>query len=135
MRLIRSKFNVIALTIILVILSGCSTFGGSNFNDGYYTTALNQSFGNVYKASLEALENGQTYDLKGSPYDIRINKKLTNTAVIAAESDSDPTDFVEIAIQKKSKDNTELSIKYGSEGNAIRSSALVSIIQENIKDH
>ena len=135
MRLIRSKFSVIALTIILAILSGCSTFGGSNFNDGYYTTALNQSFGNVYKASLEALENGQTYDLKGSPYDIRINKKLTNTAVIAAESDSDPADFVEIAIQKKSQNKTELSIKYGSQGNAIRSSALVSIIQENIKDH
>lgn len=133
MRLLRSKFNLIVLSIVLAILSGCSTFSGTNFNDGYYTTTINQKFDDVYGASLGALENGQTYDLRGSPYDIEINKKLTNTAVIAAESDSDPADFVEIAIQRKSKDKTELSVKYGNEGNAIRSSALVSIIQEDIR--
>ncbi len=133
MRLLRSKFNLIVLSIVLAVLSGCSTFSYNNFNDGYYTTTINQKFDDVYKASLEALEYGQTYDLKGSPYDVKINKKLTNTAVVAAESDSDPADFVEIAIQKKSQDKTELSIKYGNEGNAIRSSALVSIIQEDIR--
>ncbi|QIW10611.1 DUF3568 family protein [Francisella sp. LA112445] len=135
MSTLRSKFNLIVLAIVLAILSGCSTFGGSNFNNGYYTTVLNQSFGSVYKASLEALENGQTYDLNGSPYDIKINKKMENEAVIAAESDNTPSDFVEIAIEKKAKDKTQISIKYGSEGNAIRSSALVSLIQNNINHH
>ncbi|BCD90847.1 lipoprotein [Francisella halioticida] len=136
MRFLKVKFSVLILLIMtLATLLGCSTLDASNFNDGYYTTIVNESFDNVYKASLEALKNGQTFDLKGSPYDIKINEKKINKAVIAAESDSDPADFVEIAIQKKSEDKTELSIKYGKNGNTIRSSAFIPFIQENIKHH
>ncbi|WP_150466991.1 DUF3568 family protein [Francisella sp. SYW-9] len=135
MRFLKSKLSLIILVATITILSGCSTFDSSSFNNGYYTTTLNQNFDNVYKASLATIKNGQTYDLNGSPYDIKINKKMSNEAVIAAESDSTPTDFVEIVIEKKSKDKTQVSIKYGSEGNAIRSSALIPIIQGNIDHH
>ncbi|MED7788478.1 DUF3568 family protein [Francisella sp. 19X1-34] len=135
MRLLKSKFSLIILVATIVILSGCSTFSGSSFNNGYYTTTLNQSFDNVYEASLNIIKNGQTFDLNGSPYDIKINKKMSNEAVIAAESDSDPADFIEIAIEKETKDKTQISIKYGSEGNAIRSSALIPMIQSNIHHH
>ncbi|MED7818524.1 MULTISPECIES: DUF3568 family protein [unclassified Francisella] len=133
MKYLKSKINLLVVVMVLTLLvSGCSTFGKTHYEDGYFTTTIDQSFDNVYNGSVEAIKNGQTYDLNGDPYDIKINKKMSNEAVIAAESDNNPADFIEIAIEKKTKDQTQISIKYGKNGDPIRSSALIPIIKQNI---
>lgn len=42
------------------------------------------------------------------------------------------TDSLQVAMKKLPDNTTKISIKYGNQGNSIRSSALVNIIEENI---
>jgi hypothetical protein len=105
---------------------------GTSYENGYYVEKINYDFEKVYKATIDAIKSGQTYDSSGNPYQLKVNKKIKDSAMIEAASDSDPSDFLEILIKKVSKDSSVISIKYGKEGDSIRSSALIGIIKGNI---
>lgn len=67
------------------------------------------------------------------PYDISVNKNNGTYAKIDSANDSDLTDSLQVAMKKLPDNTTRISIKYGSQGNSIRSSALVGIIEGNIR--
>lgn len=136
MKMFKLKINAAILVILLVLMSGCTMFSNSNDNGvkyegGFFIVTLNDKFEKVYDATIEAIKTGQTYDANNSTYDLRINKKTDNKAVIGAIG-SNASDFVEVVMAKTSDDTTKISVKYGKEGDTIRSSALVGIIKYNI---
>ncbi|MDE4947202.1 DUF3568 family protein, partial [Francisella tularensis subsp. holarctica] len=77
---------------------------------------------------LQAIQNGQTFYYKINPYDISVNKNNGTDAEIVSSSDSDSTDSLQVAMKKLPNNATMISIKYGSQGNSIRSSSLKGII-------
>ena len=93
-------------------------------------TTINYNFDTVYNATLQAIQNGQIFDYKSNLYDISVNKNNGTYAEIDSASDSDLTDSLQVAMKKLPDNTTRISIKYGSQGNSIRSSALVGIIEE-----
>jgi hypothetical protein len=119
----------------MAVISSCATSNkdGTRYVDGYYIANLNYSLDKVYKATVEAIQTGETYDVSGSPYYLKVNKKGQGKAVLEAYSDSSSSDFVTVEITEISKDESRISIKYGREGNSIRSSALIEIIDGNIR--
>ncbi|WP_425536937.1 DUF3568 family protein [Francisella-like endosymbiont] len=121
------------LGVALIVISGCASDKGNQYKDGYYITTLNYNFDTVYNATLQAIQNGQTFDYKGNPYDISVNKNNGTYAEIDSASDSDLADSLQVAMKKLPDNTTRISIKYGSQGNSIRSSALVGIIEGNIR--
>ncbi|MBK2356923.1 DUF3568 family protein [Francisella hispaniensis] len=133
MKGLKAKIYIIFLAVALAIISGCASDKGTQYEDGYYITTINYNFDTVYNATLQAIQNGQTFDYKGNPYDISVNKNNGTDAEIDSASDSDPTDSLQVAMKKLPNNTTRISIKYGSEGNSIRSSALVGIIEGNIR--
>ncbi|APC91149.1 MULTISPECIES: DUF3568 family protein [Francisella] len=133
MKRLKAKIYVIFLALALVVISGCACDKGTQYEYGYYITTLNYNFKTVYKATLQAIQNGQTFDYKGNPYDISVNKNDGTDAEIDSASDSDPTDSLQVAMKKLPNNATRISIKYGSQGNSIRSSALIGIIEGNIR--
>ncbi|MDE5005088.1 DUF3568 family protein, partial [Francisella tularensis subsp. holarctica] len=48
-------------------------------------------------------------------------------------SDRDSTDSLQVALKNLPNNATRISIKYGRQGNSIRSSALIGIIEGNIR--
>ncbi|OEZ33091.1 hypothetical protein AS144_05920 [Francisella endosymbiont of Amblyomma maculatum] len=120
----------IFLVVALAVISGCASDKGTQYKDGYYITTLSYNFDTVYNAALQAIQNGQTFDYKGNPYNISVNKNNGTDSEIDSASDSDPTDSLQVAMKKLPDNTTRISIKYGSQGNSIRSSALVGIIIE-----
>lgn len=136
MAIIRRKFYLIFLVVVLALVSGCAEMGNSGdtrYENGYYSEKLPYTYKDVYKATLDAIHTGQTYDKNGNTYDIKINKEQDNGAIIEAFSSSDSSDYLEVIIKEISEDNTLIKIKYGVNGDSIRSSALVNLIDGNIK--
>ncbi|AIT10044.1 hypothetical protein LO80_08710 [Candidatus Francisella endociliophora] len=136
MELLKRKFYAVFLVIMLATISSCAMFGndtGTSYENGYYSTTMKHSYNEVYDATIEAIKTGETYDSSGSTYDIKLNKKTDEAAVIEAFSNRDRSDYLEVVIKPESDKLTRLSIKYGSQGNSIRSSALEDIIDGNIK--
>ncbi|ALB01391.1 hypothetical protein ACH24_01030 [Francisella persica ATCC VR-331] len=133
MKGIKTKIYIIFLVVTLAVISGCANDKGTQYENGYYITTLNYNFDTVYNAALQAIQNGQTFDYKGNPYNILVNKNNDTDAEIDSASDSDPTDSLKVAMKKLSDNTTRILIKYSSQGNSIRSSALVSIIEGNIR--
>ncbi|ABK90252.1 DUF3568 family protein [Francisella tularensis subsp. novicida] len=133
MKGLKAKIYIIFLAAVLAVISGCATDKGTQYEDGYYITTLNYNFNTVYNATLQAIQNGQTFDYKGNPYDISVNKNNGTDAEIVSASDSDSTDSLQVAMKKLPNNATRISIKYGSQGNSIRSSALIGIIEGNIR--
>ncbi|MED7818525.1 MULTISPECIES: DUF3568 family protein [unclassified Francisella] len=133
MNSLKSRSIILVLAIAIGLIYGCATYKGSDYNDnGYYLTTIDQSFDNVYNGALKVVKTGQTADTNNQSYDIKINKKTSDEAVIIGQNDTNPSDYIEIIIRKESADKTRLSIKYGKDGDSIRSSALIPIIQKNI---
>lgn len=133
MKGLKARIYIIFLVVALAVISGCASDKGTQYKDGYYITTINYNFDTVYNTILQAIQNGQTFDYKGNPYDISVNKNNGTDAEIDAASDSDPTDSLQVAMKKLPDNTTRISIKYGSQGNSIRSSALVGIIEGNIR--
>ncbi|MDE5006989.1 DUF3568 domain-containing protein, partial [Francisella tularensis subsp. holarctica] len=87
----------------------------------------------VYNATLQAIKNGLTFDYKSNPYDISVNKNNGTDAEIVSASDSDSTYSLQVAMKKLPNNATRISIKSGSPGHSIRSSALIGIREGNIR--
>ncbi|AXA33462.1 DUF3568 family protein [Francisella adeliensis] len=137
MKTLRLKTNILILIAILIVVSGCTMFGNSNdteYKGGFLMVTLHEKFEEVYSATIEAINKGQTYDENNSAYDLRINEKTDSKAVVGAISENNPSDFVEVVMAKTSDDTTRISIKYGKQGDTIRSSALIDIIKANIRE-
>lgn len=135
----RLKVNpyMLLLVIVVTLMSSCTMFGNSNateYKGGFLMVTLHEKFEEVYSATIEAINKGQTYDENNSAYDLRINEKTDSKAVVGAISENNPSDFVEVVMAETSDDTTRISIKYGKQGDTIRSSALIDIIKANIRD-
>lgn len=133
MLILRKNLALLFLVILFAVLASCSAYEDSHYKDGFYRTTLKYSFEDVYKAAVETIESGQTFDEKGNPYDLRINKKTDTDAVLEAYNDSNSADYIIIKIKKVSQDETMLSIKYGQQENSMIASSVASIIEGNVK--
>lgn len=133
----KSMVRVIISAVMLLLVSGCTMFSDSKYNnakykDGYFIVVLNEKFDDVYDATLQAIERGQTRDANDNAYNIKVNKKVKNKAVIGAISSLEPSDFVEVIMIKTSENKTRVTVKYGRQGDKDMSSALINIIKANI---
>ncbi|MDE5039815.1 DUF3568 domain-containing protein, partial [Francisella tularensis subsp. holarctica] len=75
------------LAAVLAVISGCATDKGTQYKYGYYITTLNYNFNTVYNSTLQAIQNGQTFDYKSNKYDISVNKNNVTDAEIVSASD------------------------------------------------
>lgn len=78
-------------------------------------------------------KTGETYTINGVPYDLKINSNANGKAILESVNDNDLKDTIRIEIVKLSDKLTKVAIKYGKDGNSIRSSVEVQIIEGNIK--
>ncbi|APC97691.1 DUF3568 family protein [Francisella frigiditurris] len=131
-----SKMIYIAILSFFLFLSGCATTDQANatYEQGNYTVNMDSSMKQVYDATLRAVETGQTYDDTGNPYIISINKINDKSALIKAQSGADPSDYLYVAFGKKTNDSSIIRIRYGQDGDEIRSSALIPIIKKNLNN-
>ncbi|WP_307838275.1 DUF3568 family protein [Francisella noatunensis] len=79
------------------------------------------------------MKTGETYTINGVPYDLKINSNANGKAILESVNDNDLKDTIRIEIVKLSDKLTKVAIKYGKDGNSIRSSVEVQIIEGNIK--
>jgi hypothetical protein len=136
MKNLNSKISVLILSIIFTMLSSCAMFSSSSnateYKDGYYIATLHHSYDKVYNATIESIKVGQICDLNGKLYNISSTDKMNTMAVIVAKSQNSSSDYLDIIIKKVSKDTTKIYIKDGASGASIRSSSLVTAIQQDI---
>ncbi len=136
MKTIKLKIYAILSVVILALIAGCSSIENSNdikYVEGYYIIEMPYSFDKVYNAALESIKTGETYTINGVPYDLKINSNANGKAILEGVNDNDLKDTIRIEIVKLSDKLTKVAIKYGKDGNSIRSSAEVQIIEGNIK--
>ncbi|WP_252988868.1 DUF3568 family protein [Francisella noatunensis] len=62
-----------------------------------------------------------------------MNSNANGKAILESVNDNDLKDTIRIEIVKLSDKLTKVAIKYGKDGNSIRSSVEVQIIEGNIK--
>ncbi|AJI55770.1 hypothetical protein LA56_873 [Francisella philomiragia] len=136
MKTIKLKIYAILSVVTLALIAGCSSIENSNgikYVEGYYIIEMPYSFDKVYSAALESIKTGETYTINGVPYDLKINSNANGKAILEGVNDNDLKDTIRIEIVKLSDKLTKVAIKYGKDGNSIRSSAEVQIIEGNIK--
>ncbi|MEY8713721.1 DUF3568 family protein [Francisella philomiragia] len=136
MKTVKLKIYAILSVVILALIAGCSSIENSNgikYVEGYYIIEMPYSFDKVYSAALESIKTGETYTINGVPYDLKINSNANGKAILEGVNDNDLKDTIRIEIVKLSDKLTKVAIKYGKDGNSIRSSAEVQIIEGNIK--
>lgn len=136
MRFIKQSLSIVFLLVTLALVTSCAQLGDSGatrYQNGYYKATMQYGYEDVYSATIEAIESGETYDTNGNPYQIKLNKKTDESVIIEASSSGDHSDYLEVIIKPKSDEVTSLSIKYGADGDSIRSSALENIIEGNVK--
>lgn len=131
-----SKIITITILSFFLFIGGCATSdqADATYEQGNYTVDMNNSMKQVYDATLRAVETGQTYDDTGNPYIISINKINDKSALIKAQSGGDPSDYLYVAFGKKTNDSSIIRIRYGQNGDEIRSSALIPIIKKNLNN-
>ncbi|MED7788479.1 DUF3568 family protein [Francisella sp. 19X1-34] len=130
MRSLRLRLSVFVLVIIFALIYGCSTFEEPQYTNGYYIVTINQSFNEVHNKSLKLIKSGEVQDSSGHFYTVKLNKVDGNRAIVVGESNFDPSDFIEVALYNKSKDETKISVRYGEDGDSIKSSAFISLVQK-----
>ncbi|MEY8673161.1 DUF3568 family protein [Francisella philomiragia] len=136
MKTIKLKIYAILSVVILALIAGCSSIENNNgikYVEGYYIVNMPYGFDKVYSAALESIKAGETYTTTGGPYDLKINDNTGVKAILEGVNDNDPRDTIRVEIVKLSDKLTKVAIKYGKDGNSIRSSAEVQIIEGNIK--
>lgn len=136
MKTIKLKIYAILSVVILALIAGCLSIENSNgikYVEGYYIIEMPYSFDKVYNAALESIKTGETYTINGVPYDLKINSNANGKAILESVNDNDLKDTIRIEIVKLSDKLTKVAIKYGKDGNSIRSSVEVQIIEGNIK--
>ncbi|MED7818523.1 MULTISPECIES: DUF3568 family protein [unclassified Francisella] len=133
MKILKTNFKFFSLAIFLTLISACTTFDGNDikYKNGYSIANVNKSLDNVYNEVLRLIESGQAPSLSGSAYTMNTNQKNENKAFVLAVNDNNPNDFIEAVMQKTSANTTRLSVKYGKQGDSIKSATLISLIQEN----
>ena len=95
-----------------------------------FQISWSKSLSDVYNESLKLIETGQAPSLAGETYTINTNQKSDTKALILAVNDNAPNDFIEVVMQKTSQDTTRLAVKYGKQGNSLKSATFISLIQE-----
>ncbi|MEY8766985.1 DUF3568 family protein [Francisella philomiragia] len=136
MKTVKLRIYAIISVVILALIAGCSSIENNNgikYVEGYYIIEMPYSFDKVYGAALESIKTGETYTTNGTPYDLKINSNASGKAILEGVNDNDPKDTIRVEIVKLSDKLTKVAIKYGKDGNSIRSSAEVQIIEGNIK--
>lgn len=130
MKNIKLNLRLLTLVIIVTLVSACATNNIKYNNKGYSVVNVHKSLSDVYNESLKLIETGQAPSLAGETYTININQKSDTKALILAVNDNAPNDFIEVVMQKTSQDTTRLAVKYGKQGNSLKSATFISLIQE-----
>ncbi|AJI52433.1 DUF3568 family protein [Francisella philomiragia] len=130
------KSYIIAFIILPTftsLLYNCSANNAPYYTQGgYYISTVNYSFDLVHNAVVSAVENDQTYT--GATYKLDVDKSDGKYAIVRGiNPNGDNNDYVEVEVSKKSANQTQLNIKYNNNGDALRSSALLEIIKDNLK--
>ena len=134
MKTLRLKTYTILLMVLMSVIAGCSTTNNSEstYVNGWYITKLPYNIDQIYNSTLNAIESGITYADDDSNYDLRVNNKTSDKAIIEAVSNSQRGDTLVIELVKLSDNLTKVGIKYGKHGNSMRSSAVIVIITRDI---
>ncbi|AEI35867.1 MULTISPECIES: DUF3568 family protein [Francisella] len=137
MKIIKLRNYALLSILVFAFVTGCSTVENNNgikYVEGYYIVNMPYSFDKVYSSAYQSIKAGETYtSTSGAPYNLVVNKKTNETATLEGINPNDPRDTIKINIKKISDTSTSLAIKYGKDGNSMRSSAEVQIIEGNIK--
>ena len=134
MKTLRLRMYTIPLMVLMALIAGCSTTDSddSSFTNGWYVTQLPNSIDKVYSAAVGSIESGETYANNDAIYDLRVNKKTSDQAILEAANDNERGDTLVIELVKVSDNVTKIAIKYDKDGNAMRSSAEIGIIKKGI---
>ena len=134
MKTLRVKMYTISLMILMALIAGCSTMGidKSTYTNGWYVVQIPYNIDKVYSSAVSSITSGETYANGGANYDLRVNKKTSDNAILEAANDSEQGDVLVIELVKVSDTITKIGIKYGKDGNSMRSSAEVGIIIQGI---
>ncbi|MBY7734351.1 DUF3568 family protein [Francisella philomiragia] len=128
----KSLLKIIVIILITVITSSCVSIDNTKYENGYYIAELNHSFDKVYQVTINSIKAGITYDENGHAYDLVENSQTNDKAIITAINNKNPCDRLEIIIYRISKNITKIMIKYDSNGDSIRSSALLNTLKEGL---
>ncbi|WP_234384289.1 DUF3568 family protein [Francisella noatunensis] len=113
-------------------LGGFTNWFMAQYENGYYIAELNYSFDKVYQVTINSIKAGITYDGNGHAYDLVENSQTNDKATITAINNKNHSDQLEIIIHIISKNITKIMIKYDSNGDSIRSSALLNTLKEGL---
>ncbi|MED7788477.1 DUF3568 family protein [Francisella sp. 19X1-34] len=123
------NLKLLTLVVIVTLISACATNNIKYNNEGYSTANVHKSLNKVYSETLRLIESGQAPSLAGETYAINTNQKSDQKALILAVNNNDSNDFIEVVMNKISQNTTSLAVKYGKQGNSLKSATLISMIQ------
>jgi hypothetical protein len=134
MKTLKLKIYSLSLMALIALFVGCTTYdnGDSTYVNGWYVVELPYSLDVIHKSAVNSIESGDTYTNNGSNYDIRVNKKTSDKAILEAANDSERGDTLIIELVKISDNLTKVAIKYGKDGNSMRSSAEIGLIKKDL---
>ncbi|QIW10609.1 DUF3568 family protein [Francisella sp. LA112445] len=130
MKNIKLNFRLLILVVLMAMVSACATNNIRYNNQGYSTVDVHKSLNDVYSEALRLIESDQAPSLAGESYAINTNQKNEQKALILAVNDNDPNDFIEVVMKRVSQSTTNLAVKYGKQGNSLKSATFISMIQE-----
>ncbi|MEY8717194.1 DUF3568 family protein [Francisella philomiragia] len=128
----KSFLRIILIILITVMTTSCVSIDNTKYENGYYITELNYNFDKVYQMTINSIKTSITYDENGHPYYLVENSQNNDKATIVAIDNNDPSDRLKIIIYRISKNVTKIMIKYDSNGDSIRSSALLNTLKEGL---
>jgi len=112
--------------------TSCVSVDNTEYENGYYITELNYNFDKVYQMTINSIKTGITYNENGHPYYLVENSQTNDKATIVAIDNNVPSDRLKIIIYRISKNVTKIMIKYDSNEDSIRSSALLNTLKEGL---
>ncbi|QEO57895.1 MULTISPECIES: DUF3568 family protein [Francisella] len=128
----KSFLRITLIILITVMNTSCVSIDDTEYENGYYITELNYNFDKVYQMTINSIKTGITYNENGHPYHLVENSQTNDKATIVAIDNNDPSDRLKIIIYRISKNVTKIMIKYDSNGDSIRSSALLNTLKEGL---